>query len=129
MFGTDAGEKFITAESVYAVFESKPSINKDTFEYANKKINSVVKLERTRRKVINAGKECKPRELTKIIGRILAVDSIDLKTIEEHLENYDKIDVGCAIKKHFFLVNRDGNGISLSSATDKEIVLAFFYML
>ena len=28
IFGTDAGEKFITAESVYAVFESKPKIDK-----------------------------------------------------------------------------------------------------
>ena len=46
MFGTDAGEKFITAESVYAVFESKPKIDKETLEYANNKINSVITLER-----------------------------------------------------------------------------------
>lgn len=102
MFGTDEAEKFITAESVYAVFESKPSLNKDTLEYANKKVNSVIKLERTRRGVINAGKECKPRELTKIIGGILAVDSIDLKTIEEHLEDYDKKMLGCNKKTFLF---------------------------
>lgn len=53
IFGTDAGEKFITAESVYAVFESKPTINKETLEYANNKIKSVTVLERSARGVIN----------------------------------------------------------------------------
>lgn len=129
MFGTDAGEKFITAESVYAVFESKPKIDKETLEYANKKIESVISLERTSRGVINAGNYCKPRDLTKILGGILAVESVGLNAIKEHLKIYDKIDVGCAIKMHSFLVNRNGSDISLSHASGKETVLAFFYII
>ena len=46
IFGTDAGEKFITAESVYAVFDSKQKIDKETVEYTNRKIERVVNLHR-----------------------------------------------------------------------------------
>lgn len=129
IFGTDAGEKFITAESVYAVFESKPIINKENLYYANKKIESVTTLQRTRRGVINAGKYCEPRKLTKIIGGILAIDSINIDIIEEHAINYDEIDVGCAIKKHSFLVNREGEDVCLLFASGNETVLAFFYII
>lgn len=128
MFGTDAGEKFITAESVYAVFESKPKIDKETLEYAKYKINSVTALKRTSRGVINAGNYCKPRALTNIIGGILAIESVGLDTIEKHLGVYNNIDVGCAIKMHSFLVNRNESDISLLHASGKEIVLAFFIL-
>jgi hypothetical protein len=64
IFGTDAGEKFITAESVYAVFDSKPIINKMNLEYTNHKIETVTKLHRTSREIINAGQVSKPRGLT-----------------------------------------------------------------
>lgn len=129
MFGTDAGEKFITAESVYAVFESKPKIDKETLNYANNKINSVTALERTSRGVINAGKYCAPRALTNIIGGILAIESVGLDTIEEHIKIYNNIDVGCAIKMHSFLVNRNENNTYLSHASGKETILAFFYII
>lgn len=129
MFGTDAGEKFVTAESIYAIFESKPKIDKETLNYANKKIKSVLVLERTARGVINSGQYCKPRDLTKIIGGILATDSVGWDTIEKYIKEYDKIDIGCAIKMHSFLVNRNGMNVSLLHASGKETVLAFFYMI
>lgn len=129
MFGTDAGEKFVTAESVYAVFESKPKIEKDTLEYTNKKIQSVHALERTKRGVINAGKYCDPRKPTKIIGGILAIESAGMDTIEKHIKVYDKIDVGCAIKMHSFLVSRNESDVRLVHASGKETVLAFFYII
>lgn len=129
MFGSDAGEKFITAESVYAVFESKPKIDKETLEYANKKIKSVTALKRTSRGVINAGKYCPPRALTNIMGGILAIESVGLDTIEKHIRVYDNLDVGCAIKMHSFLVNRNENDICLLHASGKETILAFFYII
>lgn len=129
MFGTEAGEKFITVESVYAVFESKPKIDKDTLEYANNKIKSVITLERTSRGVINAGKYCDARDLTKTIGGILAIESVSLETIEKHLKTYKNIHVGCAIKTHSFLVNGTENNISLLHASGKETILAFFYII
>lgn len=129
IFGTDAGEKFITAESVYAVFDSKPEINKETLVYTNKKIGSVKNLDRTRRGVINAGRFCPPRELTHIIGGILAVDSVRIDSINGYISLFDNIDIGCAIKKHSFLVNRENSNIETTSASGEEIVLAFFYMI
>ena len=60
IFGTEAGEKFITAESVYAVFDSKPSIDKGTLEYTNLKVASVADLVRSSRGMIIGGKAVLP---------------------------------------------------------------------
>lgn len=128
IFGTDAGEKFVTAESVYAVFDSKPKIDKGTLKYTNNKVESVKVLKRSRRGVINAGKYYPPRELTHIIGGILAVNSVTIDTIAEHVKLYNNIDIGCAIKSHSFLVDRE-KGAELSWASGEETVLAFFYMI
>jgi hypothetical protein len=131
IFGTDAGEKFITAESVYAVFDSKPKIDKNNLEYTNHKIESVVKLHRTSREIINAGRVMEPRKLTHIIGGILAVDSIAMKPIEEYLMLYSKIDIGCAIKNFSFTVDRDDNRVvtNIRFSSSDEVVLSFFYMI
>ena len=99
IFGTDAGEKFITAESVYAVFDSKPKIDKCTLEYTNKKIESVCVLKRSSRGMINAGREVPPRESTHIIGGILAIDSVEPDIIRQHLMDNGFVDIGCAIKE------------------------------
>ena len=88
IFGTDAGEKFITAESVYAVFDSKPTINKSTLEYTNKKIESVSTLVRSSRSTISSGVIFPPRNLTHIIGGILANDSTSAKTIGSNVIFY-----------------------------------------
>jgi len=131
IFGTDAGEKFITAESVYAIFDSKPKIDKSTLEYTNKKIASVVDLIRSSRAVVNAGKIVPPRELTHIIGGILAVDSVENKTIKQHISSTPYIDVGCAIKATAFIAHRekDGSISSLDFSIKEESVLAFFYII
>lgn len=131
IFGTDAGEKFITAESVYAVFDSKPEINKGTIEYTNNKIQSVAKLYRTSRDIINAGKKMPARGLPSIIGGILATRSIEKNAIEPYMREFPYIDVGCAIKKHSFLVKRDKDKkfLSWACSAEEETVLAFFYMI
>lgn len=129
IFETEAGEKFVTAESVYAVFDSKPQINKSTLDYTNKKIASVNALYRSSRGVINAGQPCPPRTLTKILGGILAVDSISIDSIKKQVKKYEHIDIGCSIKKHSFLVNRKEGDISLRHASGDETVLAFFYFI
>lgn len=131
IFETDAGEKFVTAESVYAVFDSKPEINKETIEYTNKKIQSVENLHRTSRVIINAGKEVPARKVQPIIGGILAIRSVEKNSIESYMREFPYINVGCAVKKHSFLVKRDKdrNFLSLSCSTEEETILAFFYMI
>lgn len=85
IFGTDAGEKFITAESVYAVFDSKQKIDKETVEYTNRKIESVVNLHRTSRRMVVAGRGVSPRDLPPILGGILAAASAGWSTVESYV--------------------------------------------
>ena len=131
IFKTENGEKYITAESVYAVFESKSEINKETLEYADHKAASVRKLFRSARGVINAGVYQKARSLTPIIGGILALDSISPHAIEQHLRDTQNIDIGCSVKKTAFIAHRDINkeiiGITLSPP--EETLLSFFFMI
>lgn len=130
IFGTDAGEKFITAESVYAVFESKPKIDKRNLEYTNSKIHSVVSQSRSSRGMIIGGNKTQPRELTDIIGGILAVDAIKTETLKAYLANYPYINIGCAIKKTSFICYREGNKLKDVEFSNKnESILAFFYIV
>ena len=131
IFGTDSGEKFVTAESVYAVFESKPEIDKETLIYANEKIASVVNLTRSARGVIDAGKYKEPRDLTDIIGGILAIDSVSNDTLEQHLYNNPYIDVGCAIRATSFIAyrNEDRSISNIKFSSPDEAILAFFYII
>jgi hypothetical protein len=131
IFGTDAGEKFITAESVYAVFDSKPSIDKNTLDYTNAKIASVAELVRSSRKMIIGGKETPPRTLPPIVGGILAINSVKPATIEKHLYESPYIDIGCAIKETSFICYRDEKDIVKETrfSSSEESILAFFYIV
>lgn len=131
VFGTESGEKFVTAESVYAVFDSKPEINKQNLEYTDKKIKSVTSLYRSARAVYVGGRVQPPRELTNIIGGILAVNSVQINTIIEHVKKYDNIDIGCSINTFAFHVRRnvDRGFQSLVSSNQTETVLSFFYLI
>ena len=131
IFETDAHEKYVTAESVYAVFECKPNIDKVNLEYANKKIDSVTNLFRTARGVVNAGVECAPREHIKIIGGILAVDAVNSDTLKTHLKEYTSIDIGCAINEMSFLAKRDKHNvlIDFKVSNKEEAIIALFFMI
>lgn len=131
VFCTNSGEKFVTAESVYAVFESKPTIDKTKLEYADKKIKSVTSLYRTSREMISSGKRVGPRKLTPILGGILSVDSVGIDTISKHVNRYKGIDFGCAINNFTFHVRRNENRefLSLITSSKDETILSFFYLI
>ena len=131
IYESEAGEKYITAESIYAVFESKPKIDKDSIEYTNNKVASVVNLSRSSRGMINAGSIVPPRNLTHIIGGILAIDSIEEDTIKNHLENNPYVDIGCAIKKTSFMAYRNEHYSiqDVRFSSQEESVIAFFYFI
>jgi hypothetical protein len=131
LYETKAGEKCITAESVYAVFDSKSRIEKRTLSDTDDKIASVCKLKRSSRGIINAGQQSPARKLPPIIGGILAVDSVEPDTIQEHLKKYSYIDIGCAIKKTSFVCCRDNDRsfINAQFSQKEESILAFFYIV
>lgn len=68
--------RFIPAESVYAVFEVKPTINKRYLEYAAEKAESVRALERTSVPITHVGGQPVAKELFPIVSGIVAT-SID----------------------------------------------------
>ena len=131
VFGTDSGEKFITAESVYAVFESKQKINKANLKYADKKIKSVTSLYRSSRGTISSGKYFPPRDLTQILGGILAIDSIGSDAISKYIKECTAIDFGCAINNFTFHARRDTDRkfLTLIESAKDETILSFFYLI
>jgi len=66
--------RFVPAESVYAVIEVKPTINKQYLDYAADKARSVRELVRTTIPIVHAGREFPAKPLFSIISGIVAVN-------------------------------------------------------
>lgn len=69
------GMVIVPAESVYAVFEAKQSINADQVKYAQEKIESVRKLYKTSLPIPHAGGTYPPKPPIHIYGGILTFES------------------------------------------------------
>jgi len=69
------GQLIIPAESVYAAFEAKQSINAGQVDYAQKKVASVRRLHRTSLPIPHAGGVYPAKELTPILGGLLTFES------------------------------------------------------
>lgn len=94
-FGGAQGVRFVPVESVYAVFEVKPELNKAYVEYAIEKVRSVRVLERTSANVVHKGGTYDRADiaLAPIIGGILTVRNGWLaETVLENLDNYQPTD-------------------------------------
>lgn len=64
--------RYIPAEAVYAVFEVKPTVNKQYLDYAGQKAESVRVLHRTSIPIVHAGGEYPPKTLYPIVAGIVA---------------------------------------------------------
>lgn len=69
------GEIIVPAESVYAVFEAKQTINADLVKYAQEKVESVRKLHRTSLPIPHAGGTYPAKPPIQILGGILTFES------------------------------------------------------
>ncbi len=69
------GQNILPAESVYAVFEAKQTINAGLVHYAQKKVASVRRLHRTSLPIPHAGGTFPPKSLIPILGGVLAFES------------------------------------------------------
>lgn len=123
---TKNGEKYVTAESVYAVFEVKQDANKAHIEYANEKIQSVLDLKRTSRCMISAGTSVPARSLTPIIGGLLTTRT-DSKpeTIKGNMLDFPNVSIVCSALNGTF--HKSGDRVRASDA--EEAVFSFFYLL
>ena len=108
-------EYYIPAESIYAVFEVKQSINKEHMEYAEDIISSVRRLHRTSSPIPYAGGQHKPKSPAYIYGGLLAYRSTWTPFYGKALRNYlssepqvgGRIDFGCAANEGFFFYDNE----------------------
>jgi hypothetical protein len=130
------GIKYITAESVYAVFEIKPELNKEYVEYAGEKIASVRKLKRSTAPIVYSTGIQKPKKLFKILGGILTTKSgwktpfdNNLKKILSSLNVNEQLDLICCIEESAYQVQYSKNKISLNKNKNDEILIYTFLKL
>lgn len=103
------GQTIVPAESVYAVFEAKQSINADRVDYAQKKVASVRRLHRTSLPIPYAQGTYPPKPLIPILGGVLTFESDWSPSLGDTLnaalardEGDGRIDLGCvAAHGHF----------------------------
>lgn len=136
LFNQD-GCKYMPAESVYAAFEVKPTIDAHNIAYAGDKIASVRKLNRTSAAITHAGGKFEPRKPFPIIGGILALDSTwnpvmgePLKSALSALRPEAQLNLGCVLKHGSFQANYEaGKLISMEQSRNDTSLMFFFIRL
>jgi hypothetical protein len=97
--------RFVAAEAVYAVLEVKPTLNKETLDYAGAKAASVRRLRRTSIEIPHAGGVYPPKPVFPILAGILALDcdwaeglgaTFEARVAE--LAEDHALDIGCVLR-------------------------------
>src|SRR5205085_9145891 len=104
------GQTIIPAESVYAAFEAKQSINAEEVSYAQKKVASVRRLHRTSLPIPSASGILPAKPLQHIIGGLLTFESDWNPALGKPLldaltraEPEGRLDLGCVAAHGLFL--------------------------
>lgn len=112
-------QMIIPAESVYAVFEAKQTIDAALVKYAQKKAESVRRLHRTSLPIPHAGGTYPPKPLTSILAGILALESEwnpclgqPLRDALERATPQARLELGC-IATHGTFSFDEGSGYAL----------------
>lgn len=110
------GETIIPAESVYALFEAKQSINASHVDYAKSKVESVRRLHRTSLPIPHAGGTFPPKPLIPILGGILTFESDWSPPLGDPLRSalatsdpLRQLEIGCVAAHGYFAMEKDGS--------------------
>jgi len=108
------GQTIIPAESVYAVFEAKQTINTSLVKYAQEKAASVRRLHRTSLPIPHAGGIYPAKPLNPILGGILTLESdwspplgAALKEALELASADERLELGCVAVHGTFSLDQD----------------------
>jgi hypothetical protein len=108
------GQKIIPAESVYAVFEAKQTVNADVIRYAREKCASVRRLHRTSLPIPHAGGVYDAKPPMPILGGVLAFDSDWRPPLGDPLQEVltegdanSRLDIGCIAAHGIFCRDKD----------------------
>lgn len=122
----------IPIESVYAVFEVKQAISAANIEYAIEKIDSVRKLHPTSLPIPHAGGTYPAKKPIEILGGLLTLDSDWSpalgRTLQDHLEKANAIDIGCVAQSGFYYQNRESKTYEVME-TDKAATAFLFKLI
>ena len=127
-----SGVKYITAESVYAIFEIKQELNTEHIKYATQKIQSVRRLKRTSVPIHHAGGTFECKRYHNIIGGLLTTRSAfkDMDgNIEKNLKNLDiekRIDIICCLNKVSYIIDYLDKKITLNKNKSNEVLIFMF---
>ena len=88
------GQTVVPAESVYAVFEAKQSINAEQVAYAQNKVASVRRLHRTSLPIPHAGGTYPAKPPVRILGGILAFESDWKPPLGKSMDDALSVEVG-----------------------------------
>lgn len=126
------GQTIVPAESVYAVFEAKQSIDAGMIEYAQKKVASVRQLHRTSLPIPHAGGTFPAKEPIRILGGVLSFESDWSPALGEPLRralvadlDHGALDIGC-VASHGHLFRSDN---SFEMVADGKPATAFLFKL
>ena len=105
----------IPAESVYAVFEAKQTINAQLVKYASEKVASVRRLYRTSLPIPHAGGTYPPKPLPHLLGGLLTFESEWSPPLGEPLlealqkaDVHERLDLGCVAAHGTFGCDESG---------------------
>lgn len=128
------GQTIVPAESVYAVFESKQSINANEVSYAQKKVASVRRLYRTSLPIPTASGPVPPKPLHRILGGLLTFESDWNPPFGEPLAaalsagiHDEQLDLGCVAAHGMF--SCDANGCHTATPQGKAATAFLFELI
>ena len=116
------GQTIVPAESVYAVFEAKQTINANQVNYAKNKVASVRRLHRTSLPIPYAKGTYPAKPRIPILGGLLTFESdwspalgTPLKNILGNGESNDRLDIGCVAAHGYFHLAQESSGYEIRS--------------
>lgn len=128
------GETIIPAESVYAVFEAKQSVNLDQLKYATAKVASVRGLKRSSLPIPHAGGTYPAKPLIPIFGGLLTFESDWSPALGKPLidglkvnANAERLEFGCVAAHGYF--HRDGSSGDYSVVQGGKPATSFLFKL
>jgi hypothetical protein len=109
------GQTIVPAESVYAVFEAKQTINAEQVKYTRKKVASVRRLQRTSLPIPHAGGVYPPKALPPILAGLLTFQSEWKPPLGQPLigllrtaSEAERLDLGCVAAHGMFGCDASG---------------------
>ena len=132
-----ANQRYVPAESVYAVLEVKQDLSREHVLYAGQKAASVRRLHRTSAPVPHVEGVAKPRPLPRIVAGIVAYQSSWTPPFGDPLRDSlaglgadHRLDVGCALLHGAFEVHYPSRGeISFTAVEGSRSLVQFLLRL